>query len=101
MPRTLTIVLTFIFCSIFFSSKLVSSETDVAVVTFTIDFPTSQPEHYSIRIPSAGPGHYKSSGRISDDSDATDQFDVAIPITAATRQRIFELSSKAGYFEKD
>jgi hypothetical protein len=101
MPRTLTIVLTFIFCSIFFSSKLVSSETDVAVVTFTIDFPTSQPEHYSIRIPSAGPGHYKSSGRISDDSDATDEFDFAFPITAETRQRIFELSSKAGYFEKD
>lgn len=70
-----------------------------AVVTFTLDFPDSQPEHYSIRVPSDGPAHYQSSGRLSSDSDATDSFDFDFALSAETRSKIFALSAKAGYFQ--
>jgi hypothetical protein len=74
---------------------------DPAVITFTMDFPTSQPEHYSIRIPSNGPAHYESSGRLSDDSDETDSFDLEFSLAAETRLKIFDLAAKSGYFQKD
>jgi hypothetical protein len=87
--------------SVFTVVSLVYSQTDpAAVFTFTLDFPTSQPEHYAIRVPSEGLGHYQSSGRISADSDDTDSFDLDFPLTAETRQKMFDLVAKAGYFQK-
>jgi len=71
------------------------------VVTFTIDFPASQPEHYSIRVQADGVARYQSSGRRSPDSDETDSFDLDFTIAAETRQKIFDLAAKAGYFQKD
>ncbi len=67
MPRPFQIA-----CLLVFSSILSYSQEAPPVVTFTFDFPASQPEHYSIRIPSDGPAHYQSSGRMSADSDETD-----------------------------
>jgi hypothetical protein len=107
MPRPFQIVCLLIFSSVLFSSTLAYSQTEgPAVVTFTIDFPTSQPEHYSIRVQSDGLARYQSSGRRSPDSDETDShendsFDLAFTVAAETRQKIFELAAKAGYFQKD
>lgn len=98
MPRLFQIL-----CLLIFSPLLAYSQTvpAPAVVTFTLDFPASQPEHYSIRVQSDGSAHYQSSGRLSADSDETDSFDIAFTVAAETRQRIFELAAKAGYFQKD
>jgi hypothetical protein len=98
MPRLLQIL-----CLLIFSALLAFSQTAPApaVVTFTLDFPASQPEHYSIRVQSDGSSHYQSSGRLSADSDETDSFDLGFTVTAETRQKIFELAAKAGYFQKD
>jgi len=104
MLRPSQIVCLFVFSLIAFSSILASSQTEAqapAVITFTIDFPTSQPEHYSIRVQSDGAARYQSSGRMSADSDATDSFDLDFTLGAGTRQKIFELAAKAGYFQKD
>src|SRR6266403_4967934 len=107
MPRPFQIVCLLIFSSVLFSSTLAYSQTEgPAVVTFTIDFPTSQPEHYSIRVQSDGLARYQSSGRRSPDSDENDShendsFDLAFTVAAETRQKIFELAAKAGYFQKD
>jgi hypothetical protein len=112
MPRPFQIVCLLIFFAILFSSTFACSQTEApAVVTFTIDFPTSQPEHYSIRVQSDGLARYQSSGRRSPDSDETDShendshdndsFDLDFTIAAETRQKIFELAAKAGYFQKD
>jgi hypothetical protein len=98
MPRLFQIV-----CLLIFSS-IAASQTEAeapAVVTFTIDFPASQPEHYSIRVQSDGPARYGSSGRLSADSDETDSFDLDFTVGAETRQKIFDLAAKAGYFQKD
>jgi hypothetical protein len=89
-------------CLVIFSSLLAYSQSAVlATVTFTQDFPTSQPEHYSVRIQSDGTSRYQSSGRLSADSDETDSFDLDFTATAETRQKLFELAAKAGYFQKD
>jgi hypothetical protein len=91
-------------CLLVVSSVLAYSQTESqapAVVTFTLDFPTSQPEHYSIRIQSDGAGRYQSSGRLSADSDQIDSFDLDFSLTPETRQKIFDLAAKAGYFKKD
>jgi hypothetical protein len=66
-----------------------------------MDFPNSQPEHYSIHIPTEGPAHYQSQGRLSADSDETDSFDLDFTVTPATREKIFALAAKARYFQKD
>src|SRR5258708_34835457 len=66
-----------------------------------MDFPTSQPDHYSIRVQSDGSARYQSSGRFSPDSDQTDSFGFDFTVGAETRQKIFELEAKAGYFQKD
>jgi hypothetical protein len=71
------------------------------VVAFTLDFPESQPEHYTIRVPSSGPAHYESSGRMAADSEVTDNFAFDFPISSGTRTKIFALAAKAGYFQKD
>lgn len=78
-----------------------AASADAPVVTFTLDFPASLPEHYSIRVPSDGPAHYQSSGRLSADSDDTDSFDFDFTLSAETRSKILALTAKAGYFQKD
>jgi hypothetical protein len=72
-----------------------------AAVIFTLDFPASQPEHYSIRIQSDGASHYNSSGRLSADSEDTDTFDFDFTTLPVTREKVFALAAKAGYFRKD
>jgi hypothetical protein len=103
---------------VFFSSTIAFSQTETsqtdsppletktssaapAAFTFTLDFPGSQPEHYSIRVPSDGLSHYQSSGRFSADSDETDSFDLDFTLAAETRQKIFDLTARSGYFQKD
>jgi hypothetical protein len=112
MLRPFQIVRLLVSGSILFSSAVTYPQAQSpAAVTFTLDFPTSQPEHYSIRVPSDGSAHYQSSGRLSADSDETDSrdkdsqdndsFDLNFTLAAETRQKIFELAAKAGYFQKD
>jgi hypothetical protein len=70
-------------------------------VSFTLDFPGSQPEHYSIRISSDGKASYESRGPVSPDSEATDDFHLDFEASNATRARIFDLAAKARHFSGD
>src|SRR5690242_20676964 len=75
-----------------------SNASDVASVSFSIDFPNSSPEHYAISVQSDGRAHYESSGRISNDSDARDDYQTEFSFSDATRAQIFELAKAAHYF---
>ena len=105
MPRSLNVCLTILLIfalSLFFSPISAHSQAQApATITFTLDFPDSQPEHYSIRVQSDGLGRYQSNGRLSADSDETDSFDLAFAVATDTRQKIFGLAAKAGYFRQD
>jgi hypothetical protein len=94
-----TLILTLAFCC---RPVPVPAQTPTdALFTFTLDFPSSEPEHYSVRIPADGSAHYTSSGRLSDDSDVADDFNLDFSLTPATRQKIFDLIAHAGYLQKD
>ena len=69
-----------------------------ATVTFTLDFPGSDPEHYSISVQSDGSAVYECSAKISSDSDDTETYQAAFKFSDAARARIFDLTAQAGYF---
>jgi len=71
---------------------------DPASVTFSLDFPNSSPEHYSISVQSDGHAHYESSGKITADSDDRDDYQTDFNFSDNTRTRIFQLAEQAHYF---
>jgi len=71
---------------------------DPASVTFSLDFPTSNPEHYSISVNSDGHARYECSARISPDSDEQETYQTEFDVTPANRARIFNLAAQAHYF---
>jgi hypothetical protein len=74
---------------------------ELATVTFTLDFPGSRPSHYFVQVQADGKGHYESIGQISSESEESDSFTYEFAVSPATRDKIFEYSAKAGYFQKD
>jgi len=75
-----------------------SLATDPATITFSLDFPNSSPEHYSIAVQSDGQAHYESSGKLTADSDVRDDYQTDFNFSDPARARIFELASLAHYF---
>lgn len=83
---------------LFFSTVPAVWATDSGTITFTIDFPNSAPEHYSISVQADNHASYESSGKISEDSDERDSYQTEFSFSDATRARIFQLASQAHYF---
>jgi hypothetical protein len=69
-----------------------------ATVTFTLDFPGSDPEHYSISVQSDGRAHYECLAKVSTESDDRDTYQSDFSFSDATRARIFDLAAQAHYF---
>ncbi len=69
-----------------------------AHLTFSLDFPNSSPEHYSMSVQSDGRAHYESSGKITADSDERDDYETDFNFSDATRSQIFGLAAQAHYF---
>ena len=86
-----------LFCSAAFAQEP-STAKDLPVVTFTCDFPGSNPDHYFISIAGDGSASYDSTGKLTKQSDDNDTFRIDFKVTEATRARIFELTEKADYF---
>ena len=78
--------------------QLPARAQEAAVVTFTLDFPGSEPSHYAISVSSDGHSTYDSDGKLSPDSEG-DPFHLDFSMSAETRQRIFELAERAHYFQ--
>ena len=90
-------------CAIFIASAVLLTAlsavaAEPATIVFSLDFPNSSPEHYVISVESDGKAHYESSGRISADSDARDEYAMDCTFTDSTRARIFALAAQAHYF---
>jgi hypothetical protein len=73
------------------------SVTAPATVTFTLDFPQSNPEHYSIAVDASGHATYECTGTIAEDSEEQD-YRAEFEVSAGNRERIFSLAKQAGYF---
>ena len=76
-----------------------AQDPKTATVSFTLDFPQSIPDHYSISVASDGHAEYNSTGKLTPDSEPPDPFHLDFTISPTTRQKIFDLSAKAKYFD--
>ena len=72
---------------------------DAATISFSLDFPNSDPEHYSISLQSDGRAKYESSAKISKDSQETENYQTDFKLSDAMRSRIFDLTKQARYFD--
>lgn len=69
----------------------------IPMVTFTLDFPQSNPEHFSITVEATGHAHYECTGTVADDSEAQ-PYRAEFDVSAASRDRIFDWAKRAQYF---
>ncbi len=76
----------------------VSAWSQEAVVTFTLDFPGSEPSHYVISVSSEGHSSYESDGKLSAESEA-DPFHLDFSVSPATTKTVFDLAKRAHYFK--
>ncbi len=77
---------------------LATRAAEPATVTFTLDFPNSDPEHYSIAVQSDGRALYECSAKVSADSDERETYRTEFSLSEATRAQIFDLAARAHYF---
>jgi len=78
--------------------SLPSRAADLATMKFSLDFPGSDPEHYSISLSADGHAIYECSAKISPDSDERESYQAEFTFSDATRARIFDLAAQARYF---
>lgn len=71
---------------------------DPATVIFSLDFPGSDPENYSISVQSDGRAHYDCSARTSQDSEERETYQSEFTVSDTMRARIFDLAAQAHYF---
>jgi len=71
---------------------------DPATLTFSLDFPHSDPDHYSVSVRSDGRATYESNGKVSSDSDDREDYKTEFVVSEATRTEIFDLAARAHYF---
>jgi len=84
--------------SLSLSQQTISSGAPAsATVTFTLDFPGSNPEHYSIAVDAAGHARYECAGKVAEDSDE-EAYRAEFQVSAANREKIFEWTKQARYF---
>jgi hypothetical protein len=74
-----------------------ADSVETPVLTFTLDFPQSNPEHYSISVDAAGHARYECTGKVTDDSEEQN-YRAEFEMSAANRERIFEWAKQAKYF---
>lgn len=84
-------------CIILFWSATLRA-ADPATVIFSLDFPGSDPEHYSISVQSDGRARYECSAKASPDSEERETYQSEFAVSDAMRSRIFELAAQAHYF---
>ncbi len=81
-----------------FSFRAPTYAQESATITFTLDFPGSEPSHYRISVTSDGHSTYDSDGKINPQSE-NDSFHTEFAVSEAARTRIFDLAKRAHYFD--
>ena len=76
-----------------------AAQQSTPTVTFTCDFPGSEPDHYVIAVSEDGSASYDSESKLSPESDESDSFHLDFTVSQAARVRVFDLAKRAHYFE--
>jgi hypothetical protein len=88
-----------LWCVIAVCVRVKAQSLPAASVGFTLDFPGSMPEHYSLIVYSDGKASYESKGKLTPDADAAESFHLDFQVSPEMRVRVFDLAAKAKYFE--
>jgi hypothetical protein len=80
------------------SLHLVAEGANPANITFSLNFPGSDPDRYSISVASNGHAKYECEATISSESDDRETYQTEFQFSPAVRARIFELAAQAHYF---
>jgi hypothetical protein len=77
------------------------AQQPVATVTFSCDFPGSEPSHYVISVSSDGHSSYVSDGKLTADSESApdDPWRLEFTVSQSAQTRVFDLAQRAHYFE--
>jgi len=75
------------------------AQQSTPVVTFTFDFPGSDPDHYVISVSGDGSASYGSDGKLSPESAPGEPYHADFTLSQAARTRVFDLVKRAHYFE--
>jgi hypothetical protein len=70
----------------------------VATVSFTFDFPGSEPEHFAISVGSDGRSVYSSNGKLTAESESGEPFHLEFQMSEPTRAHIFDATRRAHNF---
>jgi len=76
-----------------------AAQQSVATVTFSCDFPSSEPDHYVISVSDDGRASYDSDSKLSPESETADPFHLDFTVSQAASGRVFDLAKRAHYFE--
>lgn len=68
-------------------------------ITYTQDFPGSDPQHYVITIHHDGSGVYESNGRLAPQASVGELTSLDFTVSPESSKRIFQLAKKAHYFQ--
>ena len=75
-------------------------QSAVPTVTFTCDFPGSEPDHYVVSVSDDGNAKYDSDSRLNN-SAASEPFHADFTVSQDARTRVFDLTKRANYFQSD
>jgi hypothetical protein len=78
--------------------NVIAGAQETAVITFTLDFPGSEPSHYAVSVFSDHRSTYDSDGKLSPEAEG-EPFHLDFSIAPATGRRVFDLAKQAHYFE--
>jgi len=74
-----------------------SAAPSAAMVTFTMDFPESDPPHYSITVDATGHATYECLVKVEESSEQQ-TYRTEFEVSPGNRERIFEWAKQAKYF---
>jgi len=95
MHTRLAFALLFVLCSLPAWPK---TQTAPATVSFSLDFPASNPSHYEITVTSDGHGSYSSNGELEAGAPPGDTAPLPFTVSDKVRDQIFDLAKSANYF---
>ena len=77
------------------------AQQSAATVTFSCDFPGSEPSHYVISVSSDGHSSYVSDGKLTSDSESApdDPWRLEFMVSQSAQTRVFDFAQRAHYFE--
>ena len=89
--RSLSLAVTVILCA-------TAHAAEPATITFTLEFPASDPARYSISVSADGHARYDCSAKISQESDERETYQAEFELSPAGRKHVFDLAAQAHFF---